>query len=307
MKTLRDIGEDALIERLIGLVPRDPDPAAGPGDDCAVIDQDSPTLLLLKTDALVEHVHYLPNAPALAVGWKSVARVISDFAAMGGQPERFLITLALPPETEVAWVEDLYRGIGDCLEKFGGVLAGGETSSVPAGSAKVISIAATGSVLRENLVMRSTAKPGDFLLVTGKLGGSIRGKHLDFTPRLWESGWLTSTFKPTAMIDLSDGLAKDLPRLAAASGCGFIIDENSLPLTEGCTAAQALGDGEDFELLFTIEAGLVTELLESWPFPDLPITVIGKLVPTGTGQSLTGGWEHFKEGGSPVHPSGTGD
>jgi thiamine-monophosphate kinase len=299
VNTLRDIGEDALIDRLVGLLPRDPDPAAGPGDDCAVIDHDpqSPTLLLLKTDALVGHIHFLPGAPARAVGWKAAARVVSDFAAMGGHPGHFLITLALPPETAVAWVEDLYRGIADCLEKFGGLLAGGETSSVPHGSAAVISIAATGSVHREHLVLRSTAKPGDILLVTGSLGGSISGKHLNFTPRLLQTDWLVSHFKPTAMMDLSDGLAKDLPRLAAASRCGFTIDEATLPLTPGCTPAQALGDGEDYEILLAIEAARVAGLLAAWPFPDLPLTRIGALVEPGCGDSLTGGWEHFRGGG----------
>jgi thiamine-monophosphate kinase len=293
VKTLRDIGEDALIDRLVGLVPRHEDPAAGPGDDCAVIDQGFPTLLLLKTDALVEHIHFLPGAPARAVGWKSVARVVSDFAAMGGKPEHFLVTLALPPETEVGWVEDLYRGIGNCLEKFGGFLAGGETSGVPSGSAAVISIAATGSVLRENLVLRSTARPGDVLFVTGLLGGSIHGKHLDFTPRIREAAWLVENFKPTAMMDLSDGVAKDLPRLAAASGCGFALDESKLPLTPGCTPAQAVGDGEDFELLFAMDESSAADLLKGWPFPDLPLTRIGEMVEAGEGMSLTGGWEHF--------------
>ena len=302
MKTLRDIGEDALIDRLVGLVPRDSAPAAQPGDDCAVIDHGGATLLLLKTDALVEHVHFLPSAPPRAVGWKAAARVVSDFAAMGGRPSHFLITLALPPETAVWWVEDLYRGIGDCLEKFGGFLAGGETSSVPSGSAAVISIAATGTVRRDQLVLRSTAQPGDALLVTGQLGGSLRGKHLDFTPRMVETDWLVGHFKPTAMMDLSDGLAKDLPRLAAASGCGYTIDESSLPLTPGCTPAQALGDGEDFEILFAINAGRVASLLAAWPFPDLPLTRIGELVKPGSGHSLTGGWEHFKESPLSVDP-----
>lgn len=304
MRTLRDIGEDALIERLVGLVPRDKNPAAGPGDDCAVIDPDprSPTLLLLKTDALVERVHFLPSTPARAVGWKAAARVVSDFAAMGGRPGHFLVTLALPPETAVAWAEDLYRGIGDCLEKFGGLLAGGETSSVPPGSAAVISISATGSVRREHLVLRSTAKPAETLLVTGTLGGSIRGKHLDFTPRIEATSWLVSHYKPSAMMDLSDGLAKDLPRLAAASGCGFVIDESALPLASGCTPPQALGDGEDFEILFSIESARVPQLLAAWPFPDLPLTRIGQLVEIGGGGSLTGGWDHFKEGRSSAAP-----
>lgn len=294
MKTLRDIGEDALIDRLTGLVPQDADPLAGPGDDCAVIDQGHPTLLLLKTDALVEHVHFLPSAPARAVGWKAVARVISDFAAMGGKPEHFLITLALPPEMEIGWVEDFYRGMGDCLGKFGGFLAGGETSGVPSGSAAVISISATGSVPRGQLVLRSTAKPGDTLFVTGTLGGSIHGKHLDFTPRLREAEWLVTHFKPTAMMDLSDGLGKDLPRMAAASGCGFSIVEAGLPITAGATAAEAIGDGEDFELLFCVSESSAGPLLESWPFPDIPLTRIGQMVEAREGTSLTGGWEHFR-------------
>lgn len=297
MSTLREIGEDALIARLVGLVPQDPAPAAGPGDDCAVIDlgPQHAFLQLLKTDALVGRVHFLPDTPARQVGWKSAARVVSDFAAMGGKPERFLVTLALPAETEVCWVEDLYRGIGDCLKTFGAVLAGGETSSVPPGSAPVISIAATGSVRREHLVLRSTAKPGQILLVTGMLGGSLQGKHLDFTPRVKETYWLVSKYKPAAMMDLSDGLAKDLPRLAAASGCGFVIQTGSLPLSPGCSIRDALGDGEDFEMLFAMEQDRVPSLLAAWSaeFPELPLTVIGHLVEPGTGDTLAGGWDHF--------------
>jgi thiamine-monophosphate kinase len=297
LSTLRDIGEDALIERLIALVPRDPAPGSGPGDDCAVVDQgpEFPRLLLLKTDALVGHVHFLQETPARAVGWKAIARVVSDFAAMGGKPDRFLVTIALPAETEVTWAEDLYRGMGDCLRAFGAVLAGGESSSVPKGSVPVISIAATGFVERSKLVLRSTGKPGDAILVTGLLGGSIHGKHLDFTPRVKESDWLVSKWKPTAMMDVSDGLAKDLPRLAAASGCGFLIDRESVPCTPGVGIDAALGDGEDFELLFTIEPGRVEGLLAEWAlvFPGLPLTVVGKLTGVDEGNSLSGGWDHF--------------
>jgi thiamine-monophosphate kinase len=296
VKTLRDIGEDALIERLIRLVPLDAPPLAGPGDDCAVIDTGNDRLQLLKTDALVGGVHFLTNTPPRKVGWKAVARVVSDFAAMGGVPERFLITLALPPETDVSWVEDLYRGIADALKRFGAVLAGGETCGVPSGSAPVISVAATGSVARDHLVPRSTGRPGDVLLATGRLGGSIHGKHLAFIPRIEESSWLVRNHKPTAMMDLSDGLAKDLPRLAAASGCGFRIDRDAIPVTPGCTVDQALEDGEDFELLLTAAPDAVDGLLENWKlrFPDLPLTVIGRLVPPGEGDSLAGGWEHFR-------------
>ena len=181
------------------------------------------------------------------------------------------------------------------MSACGAVLAGGETSSVPPGSVPVIAVAATGSVRRGQLVLRSTAKPGHVLLVPGTLGGSRHGKHLQFTPRLEASQWLVSHFRPTAMMDLSDGLAKDLPRLAAACGCGFVIDEAALPLSTDCTIAQALGDGEDFELLLGMEAARVPALLAAWGvvFPELPLTAIGRLVEPGCGGSLAGGWDHF--------------
>jgi thiamine-monophosphate kinase len=296
LSTLRDIGENALIARLVKLVPRDPDPLAGPGDDCAVIDPGKGDLLLLKTDAMVAGVHFVPETPADAVGWKAVARVVSDFAAMGGKPRYFLVTLAVPADTPLEWVEGLYRGIGRCLRDHDSVLAGGETSRVPEGSAAVISISATGSVTRERLTLRSTAKPGDILLVTGTLGGSLQtGKHLDFTPRLGEADWLVSKYKPTAMMDISDGLAKDLPRLAEASGCGFVLDRSALPVTPGCEATQALNDGEDFELLLAMESAKLPDLLSDWriAFPDIPLTAVGRMVETDQGERLTGGWDHF--------------
>lgn len=295
--TLKSVGEDALIARLIELVPRDPDPSAGPGDDCAVIDQGKGRpLQLLKTDALVEHVHFLPDAPPKKIGWKAVARVLSDFAAMGGIPDRFLITIALPPSWPVKTIEGIYRGIGECLSLHGGVLAGGETTRVPEGSAAVLSIAATGQVARKHLVLRSTGRAGDLVLVTGRLGGSLAGKHLTFTPRLAEAAWLVRHLKPSAMMDLSDGVAKDLPRLAKAGGCGFRIQTGAIPKTRGSSLAQALGDGEDFELLFALPAKQWSpENAAAWKeaFPKTPLTVIGHLTPAGEGTDLAGGWDHF--------------
>ena len=300
MKTLSDIGEDPLIERLVALAPRDPQPLAGPGDDCAVIDPGPhpDELQLLKTDAIVSGVHFLPDTPARAVGWKAIARVVSDFAAMGGSPCHFLVTLALPPETPLAWAEDLYRGIGDCLLAHSATLVGGETSRVPSGSAAVISVAATGHVARGHLTLRSTARPGDALLVTGALGGSHGGKHLGFTPRIKEAEWLVSNFKPTAMMDVSDGLAKDLPRMAAASGCGFQLDRAAIPVTAGSTAAAALTDGEDFELLLAMDASQVPALLAAWHerFKEVPLSVIGRMVECSQGEQLSGGWDHFAVG-----------
>jgi len=299
MITLKDIGEDALIQRIIPLAPRSENPIEGPGDDCAVIDPGphSDFLTLLKTDALVENIHFLPEAPARKVGWKAAARVVSDFAAMGGRPECFLITLALSAETPVFWVEELYRGLGECLLKFNATLAGGETSSVPHGSAALISVAATGTVNRRHLVLRSGGNPGDVIFVTGHLGGSIQGKHLDFIPRIEQTDWLVANFKPSAMMDLSDGLGKDLPRLAAASECGFQVDDACIPCSPGCGLGGAIGDGEDFELLFTMSPAQVDALVQAWSlrFRDLRLSMIGQLTSTGAQPSLLlkGGWDHF--------------
>ncbi len=293
MKTLGDIGEDELIRRLVSLVPTGEIPGEGPGDDCAVVDEGGKSLSLLKTDALVEGVHYEKNADARAVGWKAVARVVSDFAAMGGVGERFMVTLALPKSMDLEWIEGFYRGMGDCLLEYGAVLAGGETCRVPEGSAAVISIAATGSVARGRVVLRSGGKAGDGLWVTGRLGGSIAGKHLTFSPRVAEAAWLVEHAGVSAMMDLSDGLAKDLPRLAEASGCGFRIFRDAVPLTEGCSFEQALGDGEDFELLFATTRG--SNFLDGWRerFPELALTRIGELVEPESGEELSGGWDHF--------------
>ncbi|MGA0846894.1 MAG: thiamine-phosphate kinase [Luteolibacter sp.] len=299
MSELTEMGEDALIERLVDLVPLAADLRARPGDDCAVIDLGKGELTLFKTDAVVSGVHFLPKSPAEAVGWKAVARVISDIAAMGGRPGHFLVTLAVPADTQISWLEDLYRGMGRCLREHGAVLAGGETSRVPEGSSTVISVTALGRVEPEHLVLRSTGRPGDLLLVTGRLGGSlISGRHLSFAPRLAEARWLVQKHRPSAMMDLSDGLAVDLPRLAAASGCGYAIDESALPLAAGCSVDQALRDGEDFELLIALKPCDLSGLMQDWEheFPQTPLSVIGELLPPGAGQDLSGGWDHFASG-----------
>ncbi len=293
MKTVGDIGEESLIRRIVSLVPLGEGVGEKPGDDCSVVDAGGERLVLLKTDALVGGVHYEKCADPEAVGWKAMARVFSDFAAMGGVGEKFMVTLALPGSTEIVWVERLYVGMGKCLEEFGAVLVGGETCRVPEGSAAVISISAMGSVKRGRVVLRSGGNVGDHIWVTGSLGGSLSGKHLSFSPRIKEGQWLAECGGVTAMMDLSDGLAKDLPRLAAASGCGFQIQRAALPLNAGCTVDQAIGDGEDFELLFTAPAGFLLENEWKARFPEIRITRIGVLVESGEGETMSGGWDHF--------------
>ena len=291
-KRLRDLGEDALIARVLRGFPGGASLAVGPGDDCAVVDPGHGPLRLLKTDAIVEGVHFLPETPAEKIGWKAIARVLSDFAAMGGKPQHLLVTVAVDAERPVAWMDGLYRGIRKCLAKHGGVLAGGETSRLPRGA--LISVSGEGSVARKRLILRSGGKPGDFVAVSGRLGGSIKGKHLTFNPRLTEAAWLAEHLRPSAMMDLSDGLGKDLPRLSAASGCGFHIGE--VPATPGCTQEQALGDGEDDELLLTVPERRWKAAAAGWEqtFPTLPLTIIGRLTEPGEGIRLSGGWDHFR-------------
>ena len=153
MKTVGESGEDELIARLCEGLAGSPDLVVGPGDDCAVVGSGE-ILTLLKTDAVVEGVHYLASEDATRVGWKAVARVLSDFAAMGGAPGELLVTLALPRSTPVQWVEDLYRGMKKCLEIHGGIIAGGETTSVPEGAPVVVSVSGRGTVRSDQLVTR---------------------------------------------------------------------------------------------------------------------------------------------------------
>lgn len=299
MENLKDIGEDALISRLVKSLDKGGDVVVGPGDDCAVIDVgDKKRYQLLKTDCIVEGVHFLPEAPAEQVGWKAVARVISDFAAMGGEPSQLLITLVMPENQQVTYVEKLYEGMQRCATAYGAAISGGETSSLAMGSAAVISISGTGWVDKDQLVRRDGGKPDDVIMVTGQLGGSIKGKHLTFTPRLEEAKWLVENFQLHSMMDLSDGLAKDLPRLAKLSQCGYMIHESAVPCSPSSDLIGALGDGEDYELLMSVSAEGADAIELKWKevFPELSLTAIGRLTDDPSQSSSLGkGWEHFTE------------
>jgi thiamine-monophosphate kinase len=302
MNDLGEIGEDALIKRLIDQLDScnttHGDLVVGPGDDCAVADLGlEDRYQLLKTDAMVEGIHYLAETAADKVGWKAIARVISDFAAMGGLPAHLLVTIAMPAAKPVQYLEKLYQGMQQCASAYGAVICGGETSALPHGGAAVISVAGTGWVEKSRCVTRSGGRAQDLILVTGKLGGSIRGKHLTFTPRIEEARWLTQKFQIHSMMDLSDGLGIDLVRLASASQCGYMIDEMALPLNDTCSVSQALGDGEDYELLFSASAETVNQLMPAWTkqYPDLLLSVVGELYEDEKIASpVMEGWEHFK-------------
>lgn len=299
MKTLlSDVGEDVLLEQFTHWFQPGGALRVGPGDDCAVVSGHRDDVLL-KTDALVEGVHFYTGEAAHRVGHKAVARVFSDIAAMGGTPTHVLVTLALPIGTPLEWVESFYEGARKLCDRHLCRIAGGELTRLPGKSAAaVISVAATGRVAVGQSTLRSTGQPGDVLAVTGVLGGSVAsGHHLDFEPRLAEGQWLARRLAVNAMMDLSDGLAKDLPRLARASGCSFQLDGSSLPLREGYGTSSAIGDGEDYELLLSVHPLGWADLKRDWQqaFPHVPLTAIGQLLPMTVGASpaLRGGWDHF--------------
>ncbi|HMJ90533.1 MAG TPA: thiamine-phosphate kinase [Candidatus Acidoferrum sp.] len=284
------MNELELIARLLPTLPRNDSVVVAAGDDCAVLDLGVPNeFVLFKTDAVVEGVHFTSEMPFEKVGRKALARCLSDIAAMGGAANSALVTLALPKNFDVSVVERFYTGMTSLAAEHGVAIVGGETTTNP--GQMLVSIALLGTVAKTKCILRSGAKTGDGIFVTGKLGGSIHGKHLDFEPRLREGRWLAEHFEIHAMIDLSDGLASDLRHIVHASHVGAELLSSAIPISrEAKLAARAessakppllaaLTDGEDFELLFTIPPKTSVAMLDAWKkeFPKLPMTCIGKI------------------------------
>jgi thiamine-monophosphate kinase len=284
------MNEFELIARLTKSLPTNQNVVTGAGDDCAVLDFGLPDqLFLFKTDAVVEGIHFKKDAPPEKIGHKALARCLSDIAAMAGTPVAALGTIGLPENFEPGFVEKIYGGINALAQKHGVAIAGGETTMNP--ERIFISIALLGTVGRKKQILRSGAKAGDAIFVTGELGGSLAGKHLEFEPRLHEARWLAENFPIHAMIDLSDGLAGDLRHLLKSSHVGAELLKSAIPISRAAkeTARKnpstklpfiaALTDGEDFELLFTVASGDAVKLLDAWKkrFPKLGLRCIGKI------------------------------
>lgn len=294
--SIASYGEDRLVAALLAELPRPGRSVlTAAGDDCAVVRvPGARRWQLLKTDCVIEGIHFLPDTPPEQIGWKALCRPLSDIAAMGGKPKHALVTLALPSETNLARAQGIYAGIGLAAREFGVDVVGGETARSPGPC--FLSVCVTG-VAPKRAALRSGGAAGDALFVTGRLGGSLAsGRHLTFRPRLREGRWLARHFPLRAMMDLSDGLGADLPRLAAASNLGFILDETAVPCAAGCTREQAINDGEDYELLLAIPPGAAPDLRRRWArrFPDMPLTAIGRLTARDAGgQWAASGFDHF--------------
>jgi thiamine-monophosphate kinase len=294
---LRDVGEDRLLEQLLPKLRRNSGVILGPGDDCAIVEPGKGGLLhVLKTDCLVEGIHFSKTTEAIRIGWKAMARPLSDFAAMSAVPRYALVTLMARSATPVLWVKQLYRGLEKAARTFDAAIVGGETSDTEGPTA--ISVSVTGFVEKSRWIGRGGGKAGDELFVTGRLGGSLRGHHFRFIPRIEESRWLTSNFRVHAMMDLSDGLGADLPRMARASKVGFEINREALPLNPGCSVHDAISNGEDYELLFAMAPKGVASLLARWrnKFPNVRLTRIGRLTRKSSveNRKFPSGYVHFR-------------
>ena len=285
------MNEFQLIDRLKPLLPLNDSVVVGAGDDCAVLAPPAAgQQLLFKTDAVVEGVHFTAETPGEKVGRKALARAVSDMAAMAGTPTSAVITLGLPAGFSPERVEAMYRGMAQFARQVGIALVGGETTRSP--GALFLNVALLGTVPTGRAVLRSGAKVGDAVFVTGELGGSIEGHHLDFEPRLTEARWLAEHFDIHAMMDLSDGLAGDLQHILQASRvAGGELLAPALPIRQAArlrarsgdmakpAVVAALTDGEDFELVLTVAPADAVRLLDGWKgrFPETRLTCVGRL------------------------------
>jgi thiamine-monophosphate kinase len=328
-----ELGEFGLVARIAKIINTSRDKSEswqkliiGMGDDAAAWQGDN-SIQLAKVDALVQGVHFQTGIMGWAdLGWKALAINMSDIAAMGGLPKYALVSLAIPPDTEVDDVLALYRGMLKLAKQHGVAIIGGDTDSTPYVSITVTVLGSMGR--RKNLLTRNTAQPGDLIAVTGYLGTAVAGyetlrRKLKFNnktsailksaflrpePRIDEGQLLLKTGIKTA-IDVSDGLISDLTHICKASRVSARIEAEIVPIAPEMSAAFgnkaleiALSGGEDYELLFTGKPEIIAKV-KQWA--ACPITVIGEILPgktcevtvvDSTGKPLKlskKGWEHF--------------
>lgn len=251
----------------------------GPGDDTAVLRP--PTRpQLVTTDMLLDGSCFvLAEAGPRRVGRKAMAVNLSDIAAMAGVPTAAVVSVGLPRTGGRELAEELYLGMREMADRFGVPLVGGDTNSWDGPLA--VSVTLIGEATERGPVLRSGARVGDWVMVTGPLGGSLRGHHLDFTPRVREAQALHAAADLHAMIDLSDGLARDLHHVCEESRCGAVLFAEAIPLNAACGLAAGLADGEDFELVFAVAPADGDRLLREQPVPGITLVRIGEIVADG--------------------------
>ncbi len=240
----------------------------GIGDDAAIIATNASDIVV-TTDSIMDGVHFrLQEAGPRRVGRKAVSVNLSDLAAMGAQPLAIFLSLCLPRNDAQTLAAEIYEGVCEQSEKFQVALAGGDTNCWD--GPLVVHVTAVGKVVDDVIWTRSGAKIGDAVIVTGALGGSLLGKHLDFVPRFDLVEKIRTRVEIHGAMDISDGLSIDLLRMADASGCGAVLDLTQVPITPAAwkmaagasdqALAHALGDGEDFELILAVPAKEIDKL-----------------------------------------------
>lgn len=293
--SLAKLGENGLLHLLTGHWKSDARVLTGVGDDCAVLRGEGKNhFLVFKTDAVVENVHFTAHEKPELIGRKALARALSDLAAMGATPLAAVITLGVARGESAQRLRGIYRGIDRLAKKYRVNLVGGETTRA---KELFLNVALLGECRGYRPLLRSTARKGDYIFVTGRLGATRARRHLVFEPRLAEGQWLARYQLASSLMDLSDGLGADLPRLAQASGVGFRLDPAAIPRARGATLSEALNDGEDYELLFTVRPAHVKNLKKKWPFPT-SLHSIGVMEARGVGSRAplsAHGFDHFKQ------------
>jgi thiamine-monophosphate kinase len=314
------VHENALLAHIFtrsqSLVESFPQVLLGPGDDCAVIEVNDGSPILFKVDQLIEHRHFTSETPLSLIARKAIARPLSDIAAMAGSPVAALAACTLPKDFPQARADALFDAVNAAGIALGVPVVGGDIASFrDTNTAIVLSISLIGRVHpRRGPVRRSSACVGDHVYVTGSVGDTFAaaptpqdafpggGKHLRFTPRLQEATWLADSLDGQlhAMMDISDGLGVDAARIALASGIRIELDASAIPLTTPTRGVeQSIADGEDYELLFTVDPSAV--LPQRVPGSGTMLTRVG-VVTAGSGCGLrigpqtidisTRGWEH---------------
>ncbi len=334
MRKISEIGEFGLIDRIRASHPvEDEDIVVGIGDDCAIIRR-GPILEVLTTDCLVEHTHFKPGWMSMSdVGWKALAVNVSDVAATGALPRHALVTLFLPDDFVTKQVDEIYEGLDECCKLSGVSIVGGDIVRISGPFA--ISITLSGICERDEIVLRSGARQGDIVVVTGSLGEARTaiahleaGKDEEQTEavarcierfrrpkiRLAEAREIIASLNPSSMIDISDGLLSDLWHILDASGVGAVLDAEAIPIGDGVTdyfgdrdeaLSCALSGGEDYELLFTIPASGESKLAEVESKTGTRVTRIGIITAKGEGVRLSSkgtektlkpqGFDHFRQ------------
>lgn len=301
---IRDIGEIGLIKRFAKSIRVDSSVVKGSGDDTAVIKWTKDKYQLFTCDMLVEDIHFKTGrATPREIGRKALARNISDIAAMGGIPKHAVVSMGINPGSQVAFIEKVVAGMIRLANQYKINIVGGDVSK---SDKLVIDVALIGEVEKKNLVLRSGARPGDLIFVTGAVGGSAKGRHLDFEPRLAQARILVRNFRINSMIDISDGLVLDLGRILDASHAGARIHESLIPVSkEADSFEKAISEGEDFELLFTMSPQEAKRFFrKGLEMMHAPVTLIGEVLPKKAGYRLVredgsekklgrGGYLHF--------------